>query len=266
MRTSPRSPARSTGVAKPRNAQSAARPVARQTVAAATLQAIRDNILSGDYREGEQLRQDALAAQLGVSRIPVREALRQLEAEGLVTFHPHRGAVVSSFSIGEIEELFELRAQIETDLLRRAIPHLTDEALEAAEVLLDAFEAAFARNDVAAWGHLNWRFHATLYAPAERPLTIGIVENLHYHADRYARMQLVLTRGEAKADAEHRALLAAARERHVELACQLLNDHILGAGRTLATFLRDQRAREGGEGRERKKANAASGLAATQRE
>jgi DNA-binding GntR family transcriptional regulator len=232
-------------------------------VAAATLQAIRDHILSGGYREGEQLRQDALAAQLGVSRIPVREALRQLEAEGLVTFHPHRGAVVSSFSIGEIEELFELRAQIEADLMRRAVPRLTEAVLEDAEAILDAFEAAFTRNDVSAWGALNWRFHATLYAPAERPLTVGIVENLHYHADRYARMQLALTHGEAKANAEHRALLAAARGGHVERACRLLNDHILGAGRALVKFIHEQRARESAEGRKRGRSRSAAASAKT---
>src|SRR6185437_16206705 len=92
-------------------------PIERFTLAGATLQAIRERILSGAYAEGDPLRQDAIAAELGVSRIPVREALRQLEAEGLVTFSPHRGAVVSTFSIGEIEELFELRAQIEADLV-----------------------------------------------------------------------------------------------------------------------------------------------------
>src|SRR4051812_530007 len=97
-------------------------PIQRQTVAGMTVEALRERILRGDYPEGEPLRQDALADELGVSRIPVREALRQLEAEGLVTFNPHRGAVVSSLSLEEIDELFELRAKIESDLLRRAVP------------------------------------------------------------------------------------------------------------------------------------------------
>src|SRR5438874_11719461 len=100
-------------------------PIQRQTVAGMTVDALRERILRGDYPEGEPLRQDALADELGVSRIPVREALRQLEAEGLVTFSPHRGAVVSSLSLDEIVELFELRAEIETDLLARAIPRTT---------------------------------------------------------------------------------------------------------------------------------------------
>src|SRR5437868_3185775 len=117
-----------------------------------TLEALRERILRGHYPEGEPLRQDALASELGVSRIPVREALRQLEAEGLVTFAPHRGAVVSSLSIDEITELFELRAEVEGELLRRAIPKMT--AADHAQVsdILDDYERALARGDVAVWG------------------------------------------------------------------------------------------------------------------
>src|SRR5678810_63542 len=95
-------------------------PIKRQTLTGMTADAIRERILRGRYPEGSPLRQDAIGAELGVSRIPVREALRQLEAEGLVTFNPHRGAIVSSLSLEEIGELFELRAEIECDLLRRA--------------------------------------------------------------------------------------------------------------------------------------------------
>src|SRR5690348_3005760 len=131
-------------------------PIARQTLAAATVEAIRERILSGAYVEGEQLRQDALAAELGVSRIPVREALRQLEAEGLVTFSPHRGAVVSSFSVTEIEELFDLRAMLESDLLRRSVPHLTDEDFHRAAEILDDFEAARSEERRVGKGCSSW--------------------------------------------------------------------------------------------------------------
>jgi DNA-binding GntR family transcriptional regulator len=236
----------------PRSASAAARstraakrlPVARQTLAAATVEAIRDRILDGTYAEGEQLRQDALASELGVSRIPVREALRQHEAEGLVTFSPHRGAVVSSLSIAEIEELFDLRATLETDLLRRAVPHLTDEDFDRAAEILDAYDEAFENGDVAAWGDLNWQLHSTLYAAAERPLTMGVVDNLHHQTNRYARMQLSLTHGESRAKGEHRAIVTAARRRNVDRACSLLSAHILGAGRSLVRFLSGQRAGE----------------------
>src|SRR5919112_1117173 len=117
-------------------------PLQRQTLTGMTLGAIRERILHGTYPEGEPLRQDAIAAELGVSRVPIREALRQLEAEGLVTFTPHRGAVVSSLSLDEIDEIFALRADIESDLLRRAIPRLGADALARAAEVLDRYERA----------------------------------------------------------------------------------------------------------------------------
>src|SRR5215211_7235532 len=179
-------------------------PIQRQTIASMTIEALRERILRGDYPEGEPLRQDALAEELGVSRIPVREALRQLEAEGLVTFNPHRGAVVSTLSLSEIDELFELRADIETDLLRRAIPKTTAEQLERATDVLDEFERALTAGEAARWGPLNWRFHSALYAPAERNFTMGVLQKLHQHSDRYFRMQVLLAHGAQSANEEHR--------------------------------------------------------------
>jgi DNA-binding GntR family transcriptional regulator len=213
----------------------------RQTVASMTLGAIRDGILHGHYAEGEPLRQDALADELGVSRIPIREALRQLETEGLVTFNPHRGAIVSSLSLGEIEEVFELRATIEPDLLRRAMPHLTTHQLDQADAVLDRYAVALRTGDVSQWGELNWQFHASLYAPAARPITMSIVQRLHQQSDRYLRMQLALTHGETRANEEHRAIAAAARAHDTKRACQLVRDHIAGAGRSLLAFLRERR-------------------------
>lgn len=219
-------------------------PLQRQTVVQMTLDAIRDRIVRGIYPEGEPLRQDALAVELGVSRIPIREALRQLEAEGLVTFSPHRGAIVSSLSLAEIEEVFALRAMIESDLLRQAIPHINSDHVQRANEILTAYERALVEHNVAAWGELNWKFHSTLYAPADRPLTMGYAQKLHQHADRYLRMQLALTHGESQAKEEHRAILAAARRKDGLAACPMLREHILGAGERLLTFLRAYRAGE----------------------
>ncbi|HEY8311074.1 MAG TPA: GntR family transcriptional regulator, partial [Gemmatimonadaceae bacterium] len=127
-------------------------PITRQTVTHQATEALRERILRGVYADDTPLRQDALAAELGVSRIPIREALRQLEAEGLVVFNPHRGAVVSSLSVDEINELFELRAQIEGDLVRRAIMRTTVESISRAKDILKAYEAAFRAGEVAEWG------------------------------------------------------------------------------------------------------------------
>lgn len=213
----------------------------RKTVAMLTLEAVRERILRGEYPEGAPLRQDALAEELGVSRIPVREALRQLESEGLVTFSPHVGAIVSTLSLEEIKELFEVRAMFEGDLLRRAFPHLSAEHLDRAEEILDQYERAFQRGEMGVWGALNWQFHSTLYVPANRPLTNNIVQQLHNHSDRYLRMQLALTHGESRANQEHRAILKAVREGDEQHGVSLLTSHILGAGRSLLEFLREHR-------------------------
>ena len=217
-------------------------PIRRQTLTGMTADAIRERILRGRYPEGEPLRQDAIGAELGVSRIPVREALRQLEAEGLVTFNPHRGAVVSTLSLKQIQELFELRAEIEGDLIQRAVPNMTAEDHARAAEILDAYEVALHAGQVTVWGALNWQFHSTLYAPADRELTMSIVNKLHQHSDRYLRMQLALTHGESRARHEHRAIAAAARKRDAAKASAVLRDHILGAGRSLVSFIERERA------------------------
>jgi DNA-binding GntR family transcriptional regulator len=216
-------------------------PIQRQTVVSAALQALRERILRGELLEGEQLRQEALAEELGVSRIPLREALRQLQSEGLVTFYPHRGAVVSTFSTEEISETFELRAVLEPDLLRRAIPNLTEERIAQARGVLASYEADLQSGDVSTWGERNWQFHSALLEPANRPLTLGIVQNLNYHSNRYVRLQLMLTHGESRARDEHRQILSLCEKRQADAACGLLVEHILYAGRSLVEYIKTRR-------------------------
>jgi DNA-binding GntR family transcriptional regulator len=220
-------------------------PVPRRTVADLAAEALRDLILRGDLAEGEPVRQDAVALELGVSRIPVREALRRLEAEGLVEFSPHCGAVVSSLSLEEITELFDLRALIEASLLRRAVPRLSrDELRHAAEVLV-RYDEAFRERRVREWAELNWEFHFTLLAPSGRSRTLALVQNLHHQSERYTRMQLALTGGESRAHVEHRGILAAARHGDSALAARRAARHIRAAGRQLTEFLGRHRAASG---------------------
>jgi DNA-binding GntR family transcriptional regulator len=216
-------------------------PVQRRTVTDAVADALRQRILAGDLREGENLRQDALADELGVSRIPIREAFRQLEAEGLVTILPHRGAVVSTLSLDEIAELFDLRALIEPDLLKRAIPRMTPADTAAAAGILAEYERSLSALDVHAWGELNSRFHAALYRPSGRTRSLALAGSLLGNTDRYTRLQLVLTEGTERARAEHAELLDLCRQRDAGKAAALLKRHILAAGRDLLEFLRKSR-------------------------
>jgi DNA-binding GntR family transcriptional regulator len=153
----------------------------KQTVTQVVTEQLRRKILSGELPAGAVLRQDAIAADYMVSRIPVREALRQLEAEGLVTFYAHRGAVVSSLTPEDLSELFEMRAEIEPNLLRAAAPHLTARDLKQAE-----------RYMLASWRlqggdriQPGWDFYVVLYGPASKPRHLELVHGLHNQTNRY---------------------------------------------------------------------------------
>ena len=214
-----------------------AEPITRRTVTDEVVARLRSRILSGELAEGSVLRQDAVAAELGVSRIPVREALTQLEAEGLVRLEPHRGAFVTALEPDEVAELFDLRVMVEPALLRRAIPRQTMADLDAAAAALADFEAALAEGAADRWGELNWRFHEALYRPAGRARTLRLAQELNNNAGRYVRLHLGLDSVRPRTDADHRRLLAFCRAHDVDAACALLTRHIEDAARTLAVLL-----------------------------
>src|SRR5437879_11686681 len=110
--------------------------IPRQSLTSAVADKLREEIIRGTIPEGAQLRQDAIAMQYHVSRIPVREALRQLDAEGLITIVPNRGAIVPALSPEDIEELFTIRALLEPEVLKASVPHLTQADFQHAESIL----------------------------------------------------------------------------------------------------------------------------------
>jgi DNA-binding GntR family transcriptional regulator len=196
--------------------------------------ALREAILQGIFQEGQSLRQDEIAAQFGVSRIPVREALRQLEAEGLVTLQLNRGATVSTLSPAEAQEIFEIRSALETTAIQLAIPKLTEPDLEKAAVILDATNQT---TDVASWAKLNWEFHSTLYTPADRPRLLTMIKTLHVNIDRYVRLQMEKMNYLEKSQKEHYQLLDVCRQRDAKAAVRLLKRHIDTAGEQLVVYL-----------------------------
>jgi DNA-binding GntR family transcriptional regulator len=215
----------------------AGRKLQRQTVVESATDELRRRILSGEFREGEALRQDALAEEFGISRIPVREAFRQLAAEGLVTIHAHRGAVVSSLSPEEIAELFDLRALLEPDLIRRAVPRIGPADIAEAERILVGYAAAIDRADLNAWGELNTEYHLALYRPAGRVQTLAMVRTLLANTDRYTRLQLAVADGTERAKAEHAELLDICRRGAAEEAARFTRRHVLEVKRDLLRLI-----------------------------
>lgn len=214
----------------------------RQTTAVLVADELRRRIVSGQLREGQQIRQELIAGELGVSRIPVREALKQLEAEGFLVIHSHKGAVVSKLSIDEIAELFDLRAVLEAWVLGLAIPRMTAEDLDAADSIL---QRMIANDRIDQWGTLNWEFHMALYRPSGRMETLKLINRLHGMIDRYVRLQISLTTGQTRAHREHAQLLEFCRQRDPVRAARLLEDHIREVRDGLLKHLSDQAAAAG---------------------
>lgn len=209
----------------------------RVTIADATTDQLRRAIISGELPDGTPLRQDALATELGVSRIPVREALARLAAEGLAANSPHKGYVVTALSREEILELFELRTMLEPELLRLAIPNMSQADLSEAESILMSYNADIDRADIQSWGEHNLRFHMALYAPSLRRKTLEIVRGLLVNTDRYTRLVLTLGTGVAQAKEDHGGLLELCRRKAVNQAEALIRDHIYRARGDLLELL-----------------------------
>jgi DNA-binding GntR family transcriptional regulator len=203
--------------------------------------ALRDAIVRGQIAEGQTLRQDNLAQMFDVSRIPVREALARLEAQGLVTSTRYKGVVVSSMSAREIAEIFEFRALVEPTIIELAVPQMSEESLRLGEDYCTQFAV---ETEPARWGDLNRLFHATLCRDCQRPYYLSVMDKTNDRVERYVRAHLVLTQGMERARVEHRAIMDACLRRDAALAAQLTREHVTEAGRSLTAFLQEQAGKQ----------------------
>ena len=199
-------------------------------------------IVDGTLAAGEVLRQDEIASHFHVSKIPVREALKHLEAKGLVTFLPHRGAVVASLSAAEIGEYMEIRAMLEARAARLSAPLIDEQAIASARQHLAAFALA---SDGGRWGELNWLFHSTLYVAAERPILLAEIRSLYNKVERYVRAPLSITTELPKTLHEHAEILDAFVRRDPDAAAELTRAHVLDAGASLVHYLNYHRSKGG---------------------
>jgi DNA-binding GntR family transcriptional regulator len=188
---------------------------------------LRQGILSGAFESGQPLRQEQIAEDFGVSKSPVREALRQLAGEGLVTFSPHRGAVVSEISYEEAREITEIRISLESLALRLAVPNITEEDLEQVE---EVFRLADSEEDISRYANLCWQFHEILCGFAGRPRLQNMIESLHATYDLYVRVSSrEVMRNKARSQRQHREILDACRSKDADAAVKALEDNIWSA-------------------------------------
>jgi DNA-binding GntR family transcriptional regulator len=210
-------------------------PIHRQSLPEAIAAALRERILNGEFRDGDPIVQETIADEYEVSRMPVREALRQLEGQGLVALKTHKGAIVTSMNREKVSELFDLRALLECDILARALAHFGPADETEARSILEQLERAYHAGDTADWGRLNWQFHRSLYLPANRPETLALIEGINLQAERFIRVQLVMSGAIAAAEREHRELLRLCVERN-PVAVDYLRKHILDAAKLPASI------------------------------
>ena len=195
---------------------------------------LRDRIISGELCAEAPIRQDALASELGVSKIPLREAFAKLEQDGLVGSHMNRGFFVRALSAEEAYDVFDLRLKIEPGAVAAGSAAVRPADRDHARRALLALNQATAAGSPGA-GALNRAFHMALIRPAGRPVTTQTVERLQFIAERYVVRHLEPTGRTGRAAAEHEALLEAWAAGRTEDAARLTTDHI-------ATTLKDLRA------------------------
>ena len=191
--------------------------------------AIENAILDGEYKDGDSLNELKLSKELGVSRTPVREALMQLELEGLVRNVPNKGAVVIGVTEQDIHDIYEIRIRIEGLAARLCAENITDDELRALEQIVYLQEFYLLKNDTEQIWKLDGDFHKIIYdASRSRPLRFTL-SNFHNYIKK-ARDISVQTEGRAeKTVAEHRAILDAIKEHNGSLSEQLTAKHISNA-------------------------------------
>ncbi len=179
-------------------------PAGTDSSVAKVLAYARDRIISGEFEPGTKLLPKVLAENCQTSLIPVREAFRALESEGLVTFFHNRGVWVSPLSFEDLNDLYSVRLLIESDTVKVSEPFTRVEIEHLEKFLKDARRAA-KNGDEAKIISLNRSFHFSIYKKAKSPWRMNLIENLWSHTERYQRLSVHLRRDAA--DEEHQAII-----------------------------------------------------------
>ncbi|CAG9167052.1 GntR family transcriptional regulator [Cupriavidus respiraculi] len=202
---------------------------------------LRGEILSGALAGGAVLRQDSLAERFGASRIPVREALRQLEAEGLVVYRANRGATVVRMNVEQICELLDIRVALECHAAKLGVPNMVERDFDTMDQILDAYEAS---TDLNEWAEYNRRFHLALSAPANNRRLRRLIEEYCLNTDRYTHVAMSIATGKEKPQRDHRRLVEACRRRDIATVVALLEEHIMDTKRELMASARAEETDE----------------------
>ena len=198
----------------------------RRTLAALVQERIREAILKQTLKPGERIDQNLLAEQLQVSMAPIREAMKSLEAEGLVTIQPRRGAFVVEVSISDMDNLYFTRGLIEGEAIFHAVTRLNDNHFTALQNMTVAMRHATASNDINTYIALNRQFHTLIYSALDNTHLLQVIQMLWERSELYRFRYMFVTHDHERIHQEHDDILAACRSRDQELAKQRAIDHI----------------------------------------
>lgn len=213
-------------MARPHEGPSSKAPLTTATLSQQVYAHLRAGILDDTYPPGSPLPEEALAARLNVSRVPVREALRRLSAEGLVIIKPRQGATVTELTAKQFLDAYQVREALEVLAVRLAVPRLSDDDLDRLDALHRAMEIAADVGDATAFFAVNAEFHGFLVEKADNGDLEAIYDSLIDRMRRYRTPSLDLRGGMTTSVHEHAAILDAIRDRDADRAAHLIAQHI----------------------------------------
>lgn len=211
------------------------------TKTALAVEALRSAILRGEIAQEEPLTVGRLAAQLGMSQTPVREAIRTLQAEGLLRHEPHHSVSVNHYSSKDIHDIFRLRAELESQAARLAVPRLSEQDIARLDAMQRAMREAAARTDIDELNRLNREWHLLIYSVADNRVLLDVVQ--HLWRQFMWEGNWITPEHSARSLAEHDGMLAAIHARDAELTDRLVRQHIQSGEDASIAYL-ESRGRE----------------------
>lgn len=201
------------------------------------LASLREDIRTGWLMPGDQIVQESLAERYGVSRVPLREALKTLESEGQVCYFPHRGYFVAELSVADLLEVYRLRALLEAEAIRAAVPTLGDDDVAALADLAHDVDTASERDDLSEVTSANRRFHFALFDAAGMPRLSRLLRQLWEATDAYRSLYFQAPENRERIAGEHAAMLTALRARDTDALIALHDRHRQNSVAAVRTLL-----------------------------
>ncbi len=209
-----------------------------ETLRQKAVENVREMILNGVLKPGERLILEDLAKDLNMSRLPIREAIRQLQAEGLITVINHKGTFVSKLTTKDVQDVYKIRSILEGEAAKLGTKLISQDDIKKMESILELME----QNNLAAYGPKNWlnmneKFHLILYEATGNQRIVKMISNLMVETSSYVRLAVIIEGQKPRAKSYHRKILEAVKKRDGEKAEALTKEHLHLTEQTVIEYL-----------------------------